>query len=449
MNPFKPIISTRIVVPAIAAGLIIIFFMRWFVRIILLNELMPVGEHAQELQNAVYAIDAFVFFLTIIMVIIFFLFSFALPKRLITRDLRIYLMALESASNHVIVTDTKGVIIYANKGAEIITGYTFAEMKGNTPRLWGALMPPEFYKELWKTIKYDKKTFCAEMKNRRKNQDEYYTFTRISPIIEKGNRLIGFVATEEDITKTKELDNAKSEFISIASHQLRTPISSLSWLIESLQLNSQNLTQKQKEYVENLSTSTKRLTVLVEDLLNFSRVELKAGIMTERRQIPICDFVKKFIAEIELYARQKKHILKLHYNLAESAAVLINDRALANVLQNLLFNAIEYSPENTQVDIRLEQDGNFVKISVDNKGPAIPKDEQAHLFEKFYRTESAKKIKPEGTGLGLYIVKAIIEDIGGQTGFESPTFFEEMPSGQKKAMGASFWFTVPCFTKSD
>ncbi|OGZ45794.1 MAG: hypothetical protein A3C84_03280 [Candidatus Ryanbacteria bacterium RIFCSPHIGHO2_02_FULL_48_12] len=117
-----------------------------------------------------------------------------------------YLLALDNASNHIVITDTNGIILYANKGAETMTGYTLAEMKGNTPRLWGGLMPVDFYKDLRQTIKYDRQAFCGEIKNRRKNQSEYYALMRVSPIINANDALIGFVATEEEVTIQKRIE---------------------------------------------------------------------------------------------------------------------------------------------------------------------------------------------------------------------------------------------------
>ena len=115
-----------------------------------------------------------------------------------------FFTVVKNASNHIIITDANGMILYANKGAENMTGYTFAEMKGSTPRLWGGLMPRDFYVKLWKTIKQDRQIFSGEIKNRRKNQEQYHAFVRISPIIDNNDTLVGFVATEEDITHLKE-----------------------------------------------------------------------------------------------------------------------------------------------------------------------------------------------------------------------------------------------------
>ncbi len=343
-----------------------------------------------------------------------------------------YLIAVENASNHIVITDVNGIILYANKGAQNMTGYTYEELIGATPRLWGGLMPEVFYKNLWKTIKYDKRVFTAEIKNRRKNQEEYWAFARISPVVDADGTLTGFVASEEDITAIKEIDIAKTEFISIASHQLKTPVAGLKWIMEALKIDSQNLTPKQQGYLKDLDTLSQRLDELIEDLLNLSRIEIKSSIITEKQPIEFIGFIEGFIKEIELYAKTKNHSIVLNNTISGPLTVELNKKALYNVLQNLTSNAINYSPENTKVTIVLEKGGNFIKISIVNKGSAIPEEEKSHLFTKFYRGDSAKKIKTEGTGLGLYICKKILEEMGGNIGFES-----------EEGKDTIFWFTVP------
>ncbi len=242
------------------------------------------------------------------------------------------------------------------------------------------------------------------------------------------------VLVKELVQKGKEIekvDKAKTEFISIASHQLRTPVSALNWLIEGLQFKATNLTPKQQTYAMDLSGQAKRLTELVEDLLDFSRIEMKTTTQ-EKQLIEITGLVEEFVREMELYATAKKHTLILNKKTIESLTVEINKRSLYNILQNILSNAIDYSPADTVVTINLEKIADAMKISISNKGPAIPKDDQPRIFEKFYRTEDAKKMKVAGTGLGLYIVKATIEEIGGEVGFDS-----------EPDQDTVFWFSIP------
>ncbi len=120
-------------------------------------------------------------------------------------QLRSLQLAVEYASNHIIMTDREGLITYANAAAQRITGYSLDEMRGHTPRLWGRQMSADFYKQLWRQIKYEKQHFVGEITNRRKNGDLYTAIARISPIMDNGE-LVGFIGSEEDISKRLELE---------------------------------------------------------------------------------------------------------------------------------------------------------------------------------------------------------------------------------------------------
>lgn len=252
-----------------------------------------------------------------------------------------------------------------------------------------------------------------------------------TPIKLEGKTL-GLIEIIRDVTREKEIDRAKTEFISIASHQLRTPVSGLNWLTEALQDTSDNMTPKQKVYVKDLAMLSKRLIELVEDLLNVSRIQLKTPVFTEKSEVEILGFTEGFIKEMASFAQSKKHTIILRPEVVRPMNVDVNIKSLYNVFQNLVSNAIEYSPEHTAVTIHIQKVGGFVKTSISNQGPVIPRTEQAHLFGRFYRGESAKKMKTEGTGLGLYIVKMIVEETGGKVGFES-----------EEGKDTTFWFTIP------
>lgn len=119
-------------------------------------------------------------------------------------DLQGYKLAIDNANNHIVITDVDGKITYANLAAEKLTGFSFSEMIGKTPSLWGKQMPLEFYKNLWNTVKIEKKVFSGEITNKRKNGEIYTAMASISPILEGDKKLIGFVGIEEDITERKK-----------------------------------------------------------------------------------------------------------------------------------------------------------------------------------------------------------------------------------------------------
>jgi len=243
----------------------------------------------------------------------------------------------------------------------------------------------------------------------------------------------GFLGFIHDITKEIESDRTASEFTSIASHQLRTPAVSLNWLIEALvdSFEKKELTEQQKVNIKDLVTSIKRMIWLVEDLLNMSRIQLDTLVIDEK-EIDIEEFIENLMRSIKPYAQSKEHTMQFIKSDEDYPKVVIDPKILYNIMQNLISNAIDYSPHNSKIVITLKKEKDFIKIAVSNSGPAIPEEEQEHLFKKFYRGESVKKMKPEGTGLGLYIMKTFVERINGSVGFESG-----------KEYGATFWFTIP------
>ncbi len=269
-----------------------------------------------------------------------------------------------------------------------------------------------------------------------KNKIKFPVAITVSPIV-FNNRTFGAVEVFRDITKEKEIDRTKTEFISIASHQLRTPLAAIFWLVDSLKasFSKKQLDSRQEGYINDLSFSTDRAVKLVEDLLRVSRIQLGTSV-AEEQKINLSDFMTQFINDMRSYATIKNHEIILKKIDSKCPEILIDPKILDIIMQNLVSNAIDYSPGKSVVSVVITQDNEMTKISVTNQGPSIPPDEQNNLFKKFYRGESAKKLKISGTGLGLFIVKSFVEKLGGQIGFESEEGKETV-----------FWFTVPCVCK--
>jgi PAS domain S-box-containing protein len=183
--------------------------------------------------------------------------------------------AAKETNSHVILTDRNGQILFANQAAINLTGYTLNEMRGQTPRLWGGLMPVRTYKELWSQLG----SGCAikgTMINRRKNGSLYTVLASMLPIMHSGIA-IAYLVTEDDITKMKELDKAKTEFIPIISHQLRTLLSVISWYTEMLiDGDAGKLSVKQKKYLKAIYSGNQHMVELLNSLLNVSKIELGA-----------------------------------------------------------------------------------------------------------------------------------------------------------------------------
>src|SRR3989344_5533840 len=168
----------------------------------------------------------------------------------LAKEMEKFKQAVDGASDHIIITDPEGTILYGNKAVENITGYTPEEAVGKKAgQIWGGRMSKEFYEKLWRTIKTEKKSFIGEVVNTRKNGEIYTAELRIAPILAKNGEVQFFVGIERDITKMKEVEQMKSDFVSFTSHQLRTPLTVIKWNSEMLKsVDNGKLTREQKRY---------------------------------------------------------------------------------------------------------------------------------------------------------------------------------------------------------
>ena len=253
-------------------------------------------------------------------------------------------------------------------------------------------------------------------------------------IIDPAGQLLGFVKLIQDRTREIQLIRAKSEFIAVASHQLRTPLTSLHWALESL---SQSVGDDQKEIASMALQSATKLSKTVNDLLDVSKIEEgKFGYHFEN--VNIVDFVEEIIKEVQDLA--KVFNIKVNFQRpSESEIVLcIDQNKLRMAILNLLDNAIRYNVENGEVIVNLERvkDKPYLQISVKDSGVGIPPDAINKIFTKFFRSENVVKSHTEGSGLGLYIVRNIIRSHGGEIWAES-----------ELNRGSIFYFTLPTDSK--
>lgn len=359
----------------------------------------------------------------------------------VDRGVNLYKRAVEDSSDHIVVTDKNGVVIYANKSAERMTGYSFAEMQGQTPRLWGGLLTDEFYEKFWDTVKNQKKPFEGKVVNRRKDQGYYVAIAKVAPIL-AGKELIGFVATETDITEITRLDEAKTEFVSLASHQLKSPLTAINWYVEMLLSgDAGKLSSKQKQFIDEIYQGNKRMVDLVNSLLNVSRIDLNA-FAVQPEQVKAKEVAESVLKELAPQAKAKQTQLATKY--AQGLpAIKADPRLLRMIFQNLLSNAIKYTPNKGKVSLTVAKKGKDLYLEVADNGYGIPRSQQAKIFSRFFRAKNIQQKEVEGNGLGLYIIKAIVEQNGGKIWFASEenkgtTFFVALPlAGMQERKGTS------------
>ena len=230
-----------------------------------------------------------------------------------------------------------------------------------------------------------------------------------------------------------EASRLKSEFISIVSHQLRTPITNLRWSVDMLlsgRLDHVTVSEKQMEYFHILGDNIARMNELVQDLLMVSRLE-QGGLPLKPQDISLQEFVKEIAGKFQPSAQSAQ--VRLQFNIDSAKPHITADPSQLKIaVENLIENAIRYSGSGGNVEVYIAQKNGKVTAKVKDSGIGIPQKDQKFLFQKFFRTDNAKTHQPQGTGLGLYITKTIIKTLGGAVGFES-----------KENKGSTFWFTLP------
>lgn len=287
------------------------------------------------------------------------------------------------------------------------------------------------YVLFWKTIKEDKKIFVGEFNNHRKTGEAYVAEARVAPILNAQGNVQFFVGIERDITHAKEVDRMKTEFISLASHQLRTPLSAMKWFGEMLLAgDAGELTVEQKEYIGNIAQSNERMIALVNSLLNISRIE-SGRIIIDPQLTDFGRLLQDVVKEVQMKLDEKK--MQLVVNIPDGLPnIMVDPKLLFEVYKNLLTNAIKYTPIAGTITVAISQKDQDIVSQVSDTGYGIPEREQDRVFARFYRGTNISKKETEGTGLGLYLVKAIVDSSGGKIWFES-----------EEGKGTTFWFSIP------
>ena len=357
-----------------------------------------------------------------------------------TEDLKKFKLAVKYASDTVIITDKKGTILYVNQAAEKISGYSQSEIIGEkigSRKLWGGIKDSNYYKIMWTKIRDEKKTFIGELRNKRKDGTEYEAEIRISPVFDDNKGILFYIAIERDITEQKEIDRAKSEFVSLASHQLRTPLSSISLSAELLLKDAAGqVTKEQAEYLNDIYEDVFKMSELINALLNISKIEM-GTFVAEPEPAEIVDLIDCALAEVETQIKNKK--IDVARNIDRMIPTIEVDKNIIRVvMHNLLHNSIKYTDTGGRIEINAKKAGGSIILSVKDNGVGIPLRQQSKIFSKYFRADNVKKIEASGTGLGLYISRSLLEEVGGKIWFES-----------RLNQGTVFSFSLPIKAKKE
>ncbi len=345
---------------------------------------------------------------------------------------------LEAVADGVVVTDSSNYITFINPSAERILNLVEADIKGRPLENFAGLFGKSTH--TWtQTIQHwsqnpgsqvGGETF-AEQINLENGQ---VVLVHLAPVTWR-NEFLGTVSIFRDITHEVEVDRLKSEFVATVSHELRTPMTSIRGYVDILMMGAAGaMNESQIHFLDIVKSNTERLNILVNDLLDVSRIE--AGRVTLSMQlVDMREVADEVIAEVTRRSQEENKPMNIFVKSDKHIARVMADvERVRQVLGNLVDNAYNYTPANGKIEIRLRQANGMVQVDVKDSGIGVPAEHQSRVFERFFRGEDPMVLATPGTGLGLPIVKQLVEMHRGKIWMTSKGIPGE---------GSTFSFTVP------
>ncbi len=382
----------------------------------------------------------------------------------LTNRLLLLSRAVEEGPTAVMITDQHGVIQYVNPRFEAMTGYAAAAVVGRTPRvLKSDATPDATYREMWSRILAGE-VWRGELQNRHRDGGSYWVEVVISPLRNGDGDITSFIAISQDISLRKqaqlelhrineelehrvaertvalqaakeaadEANQAKSRFLSSMSHELRTPMNAILGFSQLLEIEGDELSESQREYVAHIIQSGQHLLDLINQVLDLAKIE-SGSVALSIEDVAPEQVLGECLALARILAAKRGIRLVRDAPDLPLPALRGDYTRLKQVLLNLLSNAVKYNRDGGLVTVRTEEveAGAFLRICVADTGEGIPEAERSRLFQPFTRLANAGD-GVEGTGIGLAITKQLVQLMGGRIGFDSTV-------GQ----GTTFWIEMP------
>lgn len=352
-------------------------------------------------------------------------------RKLAEQKLRLAASVFENASEGIVITDVDGIIQSVNPAYTNITRFREEELLGKNPRiLQSGRHDKGFYEQMWASIS-GSGHWQGELWNRRKDGEIFPQWVTINAIKDNRGQTTNYVGVAWDISKLKDSQRMKEEFITTVSHELRTPLTSVLVSLGMLKGNMHEQLDGQAQKLVTLAHSnSRRLVRLISDILDIEKIE--AGKMTFHFEpLELTVLVNRVIEDSKALAEQARTTLSCQTLITDAWINGDADR-LMQALTNLLSNAIKYSPPGEPVEVVVGEHGAMLRIEVTDHGPGIPVEFHDQVFKKFAQVGQSERGEKAGTGLGLSIAKLIVQQHGGNIDFLSnpgilTTFFIDLP----------------------
>jgi len=313
----------------------------------------------------------------------------------------------------------KGIVVDPNKATLRFFGVTPKEIEGVNLFSLTAKEDKEKAEKLFLYYQSNVPINMEEIRMTTRNGKTRWVLLSIFKMDESAKKDKPGLATIFDITERKELDKAKTEFVSLASHQLRTPAATIKWYVDSIMAgNLGDITQKQRDYLERVQKVNENMIELVETLLNISRIEI-GSINIEKKEVSVPQIIDSVLLELSTAIETKKLNVLREYN-GSLEHIEADPKLLRIVVQNIISNAVKYTKPMGIIKIGLKDSFGEKAVVVSDTGIGIPEEDRDKIFTKLFRASNAQiESESQGTGLGLYLVKSVVEAMGGSIDFVS------------------------------
>ena len=336
---------------------------------------------------------------------------------------------LETMAEGVQIIDTEGELVYANKMAQQVLGIDVFEGKYHDPKWKNFKLDGSelFAKEhpIYLAMKTGKAIYDYEIAVKAPHKDVFYISVNAVPVYGENEKLTGGIGTFMDVTHRRKAIQQKDDFISVASHELKTPITSLKAAIQLLDRIKDHPGDRMSKLIEQANRSMYKVSNLIEELLNASKIT------SGQMHINLTEFnLASMIGDSYPHIQAKD---KAKINLIGDFEIEVKGDPvrIEQVVVNFINNAVKYAPDSDQIRISITRTHDFAKVEVSDTGPGIIPEKLPHLFDRYYRVDDSGQ-QYSGLGLGLYICAEIIKKHGGEIGATS-----------ELGKGSTFWFTLP------
>ncbi|HVM72883.1 MAG TPA: GAF domain-containing protein [Anaerolineales bacterium] len=347
---------------------------------------------------------------------------------------------LEAVADGVLVTDPSNMITFLNSSAERILNLDSSQVNGqsldNFVGLFGKASPTWMQTiHTWSEDPASHQpgdTYAEQLTL----ENGHVVLVHLAPVIWR-NEFLGTVSIFRDITHEVEVDRLKSEFVATVSHELRTPMTSIKGYVDILLMGAAGaLNENQLHFLDIVRANTERLSVLVNDLLDVSRIE--AGrISLSLQAVDLREIANDVVSDIKRRSQEENKPMTLILDMQPELPFVIGDLERVNqIISNLVDNAYHYTPENGKITVHMKQTDDFVQVDVEDNGIGIDSVDAERIFERFFRGEDPLVLATPGTGLGLAIVKQLVSMHKGRIWMASKGIPGE---------GSTFSFTLPVY----